>query len=243
MLWRIPTWYRRLSFHRRRLFRRLVKRRAEHHVLDGQGYDRHVVRFHACGAKHESVRVDQPGCQPHRGDVNVEIDQRQEHVFCLFVEVQEADFPVLLGQCGVFEVVESRHGVAGRGFRDDDGAFEARREVIENAAQRVGVRGRQLVVGGDVVGLDDNVLLPFQLRLDLLVDRHQGFINVLAPVVTVDQRDGGPRGQRRERIGVTRRQPAAVARRLRCLNPGQLLFGGGMAAPKHGSCRCSCQMK
>ena len=86
-------------------------------------------------------------------------------------------------------------GVAGRGFGDDDGAFEARRQVIQDAVDGVRVGGRQLVDGGDVVDLDEDVFLGLQTGPDLVVDGRERLRDVLAPAIPFDQgHDGIPLG-------------------------------------------------
>ena len=224
-----------------RLLGCLVQRRAQDHVLDRERDDGDVVRLHAGGAEDEGVGVDQARGQAHRGDVNVEIDQRQEDVLGLLVEIEQADLLVLPGQGGVLEVVESLHRVARRGLRDDHGAFEAGRQVVEDAAQRVCMAGAQLVGRRHVVRLDEDVFLPLERRPNLLVDRQQGLVDVLAPIFAVDERDGRARLEGGKRVGVS---PGAAipagswggCRRLRRL-------GRSEPAAQHGSCGGSRQVK
>jgi len=81
--------------------------------------------------------------------------------------------------------------IAGRGFGDHHWAFEARLQVIQNAVDSVRVRRRQLVDGGDVVDLDDDVLLGLQAGPDLVVDGGERLLDVLAAAIAFNQGDGG----------------------------------------------------
>jgi len=93
----------------------------------------------------------------------------------------------------------------------------------------------ELVIRRNVVGLDEDVLLFFQLRLNLLVDRQQGFVDVLAAVFSMHQRNRRTGGQGRERVRVARQHAVGVARRLGLRRLRQLLLRRNVAASEHGS--------
>jgi hypothetical protein len=73
----------------------------------------------------------------------------------------------------------------------------SRLQVIQDAVDRVCVRGGELVRRRNEIGLDDHVLLRPQRRADLIVDRLQRRGDVLAAVVALHHRNRRPRERRR----------------------------------------------
>src|ERR1019366_4926754 len=72
---------------------------------------------------------------------------------------------------------------------------------------------RQLVRRVDEVRLDDYVLAELQLGLQVLIDSHQGIVDILAPVLTLGDRHGGAALQSRERFRISSVPPAPSTRR------------------------------
>jgi hypothetical protein len=138
-----------------------LQRRAQRHVLDGEGHHHDVVRFHDRRADDEGVGVEQTRRQARGYHVEIVVDQGDGLVPGLAIQVDQLHLlrAPLRRQAVVAELLEPVQRVAGRGLGDDHGAFEARFEVIQNAANRIRVGRRQLVRRRDVVHLDDDVLL------------------------------------------------------------------------------------
>ena len=70
---------------------RLVERSAQHHVLNGKRGDHGVVRLQHARVDDVGIRIQQARGKAHWLQVQVEIDQRDDLVFGLFVEVQQGD--------------------------------------------------------------------------------------------------------------------------------------------------------
>src|ERR1035441_4320170 len=113
-------------------------------------------------------------------------------------------------------------GSRGRGERWKSGTVpwtgaplhrEALREVVQDSAHGIRVARRKLVRRVDEVRLDDYVLAELQLGLQVLIDSHQGIVDILAPVLTLGDRHGGAALQSRERFRISSVPPAPSTRR------------------------------
>ena len=180
----------------RRFLRRLVQRSAQHHVLDGERGHHGVVRLQHARADDVGVGIQQARRQADRLKVQVVIDQRDHLVFAFGIQIHQRDVPggVVGGEFHVPEVAEALHGIAGGRFHDAHRHLVLGLQVVQNSPDRVGMGGRQLIRGGDVVHLDDHVFLALDHRPDLVVDGIQRVVNHLAPHVSLDDGDGGLRG-------------------------------------------------
>ena len=153
-------------------------------------------------AEDEGVRVEQPRSEPNLHQVHVGVDHLRDLVLLLLVEVDQRDLVrAILGDClRIAKVLIRVPRLIPRRFGDHNRATEARSQVIENSAQRVGVCRAELVLNGHTVRLDQHVAFAFKRRPDLLVDGEQRLVNILPAVITVDQGDGGAVRVGRQRL-------------------------------------------
>ena len=165
--------------------------RSHDHVLDRHGGHHHVVRLQHRGGNEESIGVDEPSAQPDGDDMQVVVDAVQESVVALiFVGNLKLQVEgLVIGEDLV--PAELTDGLLARkipGISDEHGTFEAGGEVVEDAAQGIGLGGTEQPPSRlDAIELDENVLLGLESGPDLVVDRDQGIVNVLAPAVPLDQ--------------------------------------------------------
>jgi hypothetical protein len=107
---------------------------------------------------------------------------------CLLVQIHQLDV-VLVHQRRIAEVLETLHG-GGQGGFGNDGVVELPDglEKLQNADQRIDVRGGKLVGGRNVVGFDDHSALADSLA-DFLFQRPQGAKDIVGAIIAVGQRD------------------------------------------------------
>ena len=180
----------------RRFLRRLVQRSAQHHVLHGERRHHGVVRLQHAGADDVGVGIQQARGQSHGLEVQIVIDQRNHLVFGLGIQVHQGDVArgLIGGQLGVPEVLEALAWFRRRTIPRCSQAACIWAAGSPESPDGVGMGGRQLVRGGDVVYLDDHVFLALDHRPDLVVDSGQRVVNDLAAHVAFDDGDGGFRG-------------------------------------------------
>jgi len=112
------------------------------------------------------IGVHHRAARPHREHLQIGVDQRRGYVLAFPIEIDQfhSQRRILRDQLPVLEIVEAIHVLPEDALGYDHRPLEPRRQVVQDAAQRIGVRGRQLLDIAGEVGLDENVLLAFERR-------------------------------------------------------------------------------
>lgn len=149
-------------------------------------------------ANNVGVRIKEARGQTHGNDVQVVIDERLDFKLGFAVEIDEIQLvrTPFLFQRAVAEVGVTLEGVAGGGLCNHHGTTKARGEIVEDAIESIGVGGGQLLFGGNVVGLDKDVLFALEPGLQFGVDAEECLVDIFAAIIAMGQRDLGAVGIR-----------------------------------------------
>ena len=171
------------------------QRRCHDYVLDRHGGDHEVMRLQYRRGNDESIGIHESRSQPDGDQMHVVVDSMHEPPAALLLigNLKLQVHGLVLGEDFVpAEPGKTHFAWILPGISEHHGTFETGSQVVEDPSDGIGLGGGKHPFSRlDTIGFQENVLLGLESRPDLVVDRDQRIINVLAPVFTLDQRHCG----------------------------------------------------
>ena len=134
--------------------------RADDHVFQRQGDAHEIVGFHHRRGNDEIVRPGEELRHPDGAGAEIRLIDAMHHLVTFLVDFEQL-YAVLADEFVVAVIGEAlERRPHGGGLGDHDVGFTDGLQELEDALQIVGVAGAERAVDDDVVGLDDDALVP-----------------------------------------------------------------------------------